>query len=175
MFIRMYRNFLTPETCESLIKKFEEADFNHVEHDAADFYDLNIAEEKWQETDWLLIKFQELIEIYQNSLQLDVDKQWPVDREWEHFRIKKYNQGKQQFRLHTDNAANRILAFFVYLNDVEEGGETNFPIHRAKITPEQGSAVVFPTTWEYLHEGKTPISSDKYILSGYLRGKNAAN
>ena len=171
MHIRMYRNFLSPETCDSLIEKFTDSMQNHVKHDAADFYDVDIVKEDWSEVPWLATKFNELIEIYTQALSLNIPVQWPAEREWEHFRIKKYNQGKQQFKLHTDDAANRLLAFFVYLNDVQEGGETNFPIHNASITPVKGAVLIFPTTWEYLHEGKTPLSEDKYILGGYLRGK----
>lgn len=173
MHIRLYKNFLTSEFCDKLIEKFNTQKQEHTKHDAADFYEVDIVKNDWPEVPWLVTKFQELVDVYTTSLRLQPEKQWPINREWEHYRIKKYNKGKQQFNLHTDNAADRILAFFVYLNDVEEGGETSFPIHQASITPVKGAALVFPTTWEYLHEGKTPLSNDKYILGGYLRGKNA--
>ncbi|BCU94503.1 MAG: hypothetical protein CM15mV5_1640 [uncultured marine virus] len=50
---------------------------------------------------------------------------------WEFARIKKYTKNTEdQFAPHVDvgdhASAKRFLAFLVYLNDVEEGGETNF-------------------------------------------------
>jgi prolyl 4-hydroxylase len=44
----------------------------------------------------------------------------------------------------------RVLTFFVYLNDVEQGagGETFFPATGTKVTPIQGSAVFWPNTSE---------------------------
>lgn len=42
----------------------------------------------------------------------------------------------------------RILTFFLYLSDVEEGGETNFPQVGVKVTPRKGSAVLWPSTYD---------------------------
>jgi len=39
----------------------------------------------------------------------------------------------------------RILTFYIYLNDVEEGGETNFPRLGLSVTPKRGSAVLWPS------------------------------
>jgi len=37
-----------------------------------------------------------------------------------------------------------------------------------KVTPECGTVLVFPATWEYVHRGNVPVDEDKYILGGYL-------
>ena len=64
-------------------------------------------------------------------------------------------------------SARRFLVFFVYLNDVKEGGETEFPTLDLQVSPECGTILVFPATWTFLHRGNTPISNDKYILGSY--------
>lgn len=61
----------------------------------------------------------------------------------------------------------RLLTFIWYINDVTIGGETEF-INGTKILPKQGKLLLFPSTWTYVHRGNIPISSDKYILVGWL-------
>eukprot|EP01034_Spumella_vulgaris_P025125 gene25125-31544_t len=40
----------------------------------------------------------------------------------------------------------RVLTFFLYLSDVEEGGATHFPDLNLTITPKKGKAVLWPNT-----------------------------
>ena len=42
----------------------------------------------------------------------------------------------------------RILTFYFYLNDVEEGGGTNFPKLGATVTPKRGRAVLWPSVFD---------------------------
>ena len=39
----------------------------------------------------------------------------------------------------------RILTFFLYLSDVEEGGETAFPLLDLAVKPQKGKAVLWPS------------------------------
>lgn len=40
----------------------------------------------------------------------------------------------------------RILTFFLYLSDVEEGGETAFPKLNISVRPKKGTALLWPST-----------------------------
>jgi len=62
----------------------------------------------------------------------------------------------------------RILAWMVYLNDVEEGGETEFLYQQLKIKPKANTAVIWPAGFTHLHRGNPPISETKYILTGWF-------
>ena len=42
-------------------------------------------------------------------------------------------------------AGPRVLTFFMYLSDVEEGGETHFPKLNISVKPEKGSALLWPS------------------------------
>lgn len=69
----------------------------------------------------------------------------------------------------------RILTFYLYLNDVEEGGETNFPRLGLSVKPKQGRAVLWPSI---LHDDPNgnDIRSDhqaKPVLKGIKYGANA--
>lgn len=86
--------------------------------------------------------------------------------------IKHYNrESHDSFQLHFDSlgaVANRYLVFLWYLNDVEEGGETHFPMLNLKVAARTGRLVIFPPYWMFQHEGRMPVSGDKYILSTYF-------
>ena len=43
----------------------------------------------------------------------------------------------------------RILTFFLYLSDVEEGGETAFPSLGIKVEPKKGKAVLWPSVMDH--------------------------
>lgn len=65
-------------------------------------------------------------------------------------------------------ALHRSLLFMFYLNDVEEGGETDFYYQERSIQPAQGRMVVAPAYFTHTHRGRTPVSSDKYILTSWV-------
>jgi hypothetical protein len=62
-------------------------------------------------------------------------------------------------------ASRRMVVGMLYLNDVEEGGETEFLHQKVKIKPSQGTVVVFPTYFTHVHRGNAPISNTKYIIN----------
>lgn len=57
--------------------------------------------------------------------------------------------------------------FLIYLNDVSDGGETEF-IQGAKIKPTIGKIILFPAAFPYFHRGVIPKSDDKYIMNGWI-------
>lgn len=101
----------------------------------------------------------------------------PAIDNWEPFRLKRYlPNGDEGFGLHGDcinlRSHPRWLAFFWYLNDVEEGGRTIFSYdgenELGAIDARRGRCLVFPPTWTYPHIGEKPISNEKYIIGSYL-------
>ena len=42
----------------------------------------------------------------------------------------------------------RILTFFIYFSDVEEGGETSFPNLDIEVKPKKGRAVLWPSVFD---------------------------
>jgi hypothetical protein len=89
------------------------------------------------------------------------------------FMIQRYIKNKGRYTYHNDEAIDwdnksfRLLTYIFYLNTVEEGGETEF-WGTYKIKPEAGKIVLFPSSWLYPHRGMIPISSNKYIITGWL-------
>lgn len=91
------------------------------------------------------------------------------------YRYQFYKKNKGQYKVHVDGSVfdkpgycERVLAGIVYLNTVEEGGETEFPIHNLKIKAVEGRLSLFPTSFNYPHAGLMPISGDKHIISTFF-------
>jgi hypothetical protein len=62
----------------------------------------------------------------------------------------------------------RSLLFMFYLNDVAEGGQTEFFYQQRAIQPRAGRMVIAPGYFTHTHRGCTPISGDKYILTSWI-------
>jgi len=62
----------------------------------------------------------------------------------------------------------RAFVFSIYLNDVEEGGETEFLHFSKRIKPKTGRIVIWPAAFPYLHRGNPPLSGEKYILTSWM-------
>lgn len=84
--------------------------------------------------------------------------------------IQKYNKGVGKYICHHDQVIKknnmRKITFIWYLNDITYGGETEF--FDFKIKPNAGKLVLFPALWVYPHKANVPLSSDKYIMTGWL-------
>ena len=91
------------------------------------------------------------------------------------FAIRSYKPNEGFFVEHTDQHAggsiNRIFAIIMYLNTVDEGGETEFPQHNIKIKPEKGQVLLFPGNYLFPHKGNMPISNSKYIATSWVEFK----
>jgi hypothetical protein len=64
--------------------------------------------------------------------------------------------------------SHRILVWTVYLNDVEEGGETEFLYQHMRVKAKAGTCMIFPAAFTHVHRGNPPISNSKYIITGWV-------
>jgi hypothetical protein len=96
----------------------------------------------------------------------------PPRNRLENLRIKRYvAEVGDQFQPHFDSldyTSNRYMVFLWYLNDVVDGGETEFCDLGLRVSARQGRLLMFPPYWMYQHAGLPPRSNDKYIISTYL-------
>tara|TARA_E500000331_G_scaffold1071_1_gene1086 strand:- start:8 stop:436 length:429 start_codon:yes stop_codon:yes gene_type:complete len=98
--------------------------------------------------------------------------QWPQQYAFEEIRLKRYlANDKDEFAPHVDSmnveSAKRFLVFFIYLDD-NERGETNFPQLGLASPCKQGSLLMFPPLWPWVHQGMKPIEKPKYMVGSYL-------
>lgn len=62
----------------------------------------------------------------------------------------------------------RVLLFQYYLNDVQEGGETEFLYQNRCITPQAGRLIIAPAGFTHTHKGNVPMSGDKIIATSWV-------
>lgn len=62
----------------------------------------------------------------------------------------------------------RLLLVIAYLNDVEEGGETEFLYQSRRIQPKQGRIIICPSGFTHTHRGNPPLQGVKYIMNGWI-------
>jgi hypothetical protein len=96
----------------------------------------------------------------------------PESPHLEELRIKRYRANSGEgFQPHFDAAdekCKRFMVFLWYLNDVAEGGQTEFCDLGVSVDARAGRLLMFPPYWMFQHAGLTPRSNDKYIVSTYL-------
>lgn len=71
-------------------------------------------------------------------------------------------------------ALHRALLFMYYLNDVADGGETDFLYQERSLRPQCGQLVFAPSGFTHTHKGSVPRSNDKYILTSWVLFQPAA-
>lgn len=174
-FVRVYDEALPGAVCDDIVERFEadaERHFRRRMRNIRSFTELNIEEvPEWRET---LRSLEESAEEYYGRYRKESVGVFPVHREFESFRIKRYLPDEGDvFSRHADGydaaTAMRYMVFFWYLNDVDEGGETWFPALRMRVRPRRGRLLMFPPFWMFEHAGLKPVSGPKYILGSYLR------
>ena len=81
-----------------------------------------------------------------------------------------------EFKTYCEWMGQRTWTTMIYLNDVEEGGETYFKHLKLKIKPKKGLLIAWNNlffngipNYKTLHEALPPISGDKYIITKWWR------
>lgn len=69
---------------------------------------------------------------------------------------------------HGRGEEDRVLTYLIYLNEVEEGGETELLHQSARIKPKTGRILIFPAGFPYVHRGNPPLKGNKYILTSWI-------
>jgi hypothetical protein len=61
----------------------------------------------------------------------------------------------------------------MYLNDVDDGGETEFLYQSKRYKPVKGRVLIWPAGFTHVHRGNPPLSGEKYIATSWLENINA--
>jgi len=86
-------------------------------------------------------------------------------------KIQKTSPGGGYHVWHCENSSyshsSRTLVWAIYLNDIKEGGETEFLFQHKRFAPTTGTVVIWPAAFTHVHRGNPPLNGDKYILTGW--------
>ena len=104
-------------------------------------------------------------------------EKYPVIRDHDKHRIldliiqkteKEEGYHKWHNEMQSYTSRNRFMTFSLYLNDVKEGGETEFLNQSLRINAVKNRLVIFPASYTHVHRGNPPLSGTKYMLTGWL-------
>tara|TARA_X000001036_G_scaffold246013_1_gene229381 strand:- start:13232 stop:13897 length:666 start_codon:yes stop_codon:yes gene_type:complete len=70
----------------------------------------------------------------------------------------------------------REVTWMIYLNDIEDGGETEFQYQLRRLKPTTGTVVMFPAGMTHVHKGNLVMGErNKYIVTGWYIKSGTSN
>ena len=181
---QVFHNFLSPQECDYIIKKAKPKMTRSI-----------VMGNTSDEVQDYRTSTQLFIDHKKDPILLEIGKRiarvlnMPVENQ-ENMQVLHYTPG-QQYKPHYDacgenspycigdskRGGKRLATFFIYLNDVEEGGETEFTKINFKVKPKKGGAVLFYNLEEDLwtphhlseHAGRPPKKGEKWAMNVWIR------
>jgi hypothetical protein len=90
----------------------------------------------------------------------------------ENVNVQRYLPNEGFFAWHSERSSvavsDRLLVFTTYLNDVVDGGQTEWLHQKLLVSPKKGLTVITPVDWMYVHRGVTSPTENKYIATGWI-------
>jgi len=182
-FIGIYENAFSSEYCKKIIDLFEDADKAGLTASRqTDNPDISTIEKEDSQlhTEYSLYQsylLNHFTEVFWKSLYPEYVKTYGVlklagSHSCYSFKVQRTNIGQGYHVWHFESShrvmANRLFAWTLYLNDVEEGGETEFLYYPKRVKPKTGTLVLWPAGFTHTHRGNPPISNTKYIVTGWI-------
>ena len=196
-YIQVYHDVISQEKCQYFIDKFEAyPEMQEVQNNSS-IYDIVMQELQntkgatltqinlmksadtpfREDLDFLGETFMKYVEKYKEDCDIK-SFQFPKKFGVEPFKIKRYlPDTTDEFPEHVDvldyATARRFLVMFIYLNN-NVGGSTELPLksqydnHKFVSHCTQGSILIFPPLWPWIHAGRKPLNEPKYIIGSYL-------
>jgi hypothetical protein len=177
-YIRVYDNALDGSFCAKLIEGFEQ--MTELQRLNGRGVRAGLDNSAWTEMNvgaladkaflgFFMAQMDTYLERYNAEVPLTIPV--PSRPKTDRLTLKRYRPRIEEFEPHFDSIddySGRYMVFLWYLNNVEQGGETEFCDLDVKVAPRTGRLLMFPPYWMFQHAGRPPISGDKYILSTYM-------
>jgi hypothetical protein len=182
-FVGIFENAFSKEYCENLIKCHEiaiEAGYGRNRQETEDFSKLGKADTQLYNTlDNIQIPIPNIAEfnkVYWDKCYPIYANEFPSLKDSGSHSNYTFKMQKTELRegyhvWHYESGSremcHRLLVWILYLNDVEEGGETEFLYQSMRVKPKQGTLLIWPAAFTHTHRGNPPLSNVKYIVTGW--------
>ena len=94
------------------------------------------------------------------------------------FNIQHYKPGEGYLNGHSERSIHlthqRALTFMTYLNDVEDGGGTEFKYQGLRHNAKKGKTLIWPSDFTHTHRGQKSETQEKYITTGWFNHVDVA-
>lgn len=181
----IFKNAFTEEYCDRVIEEFEKADKAKLtfsrQHREGVSETVKKDQSIWSGEHWLehealnSLIVEKFFETFGNAIDFYKAKYSSLDGSPLHVwgnKIQRTEVGGGYHIWHYESDGRgfcrRVLAYILYLNDIDEGGETEFLYQSKRIKPEKGTLILFPAAFTHTHRGNPPLSNTKYIATGWV-------
>lgn len=179
-----YSDFIYEDICDSkydiffdsLIENFDKLtkqnDTHHRQHFHVEDENVLIFDKSYQQVMCIvkphLKKYTELVKHDGNVVMPNSCKmQKSVPRQGYHVWHHEKNSNKHETAMSV-----REFVWTLYLNDVEEGGETEFLLQSKRVPSQKGKICIWPAGFTHKHRGNPPLKGEKYILTSWTFTSN---
>ena len=185
-FIGVYDGYIMDEECNRAIKIFEDQDKFNNTLNRKEFENAPVLQKQdqqffaaganlnlwWEDLKTLIANFDIAKRHYIDNVGF-LEAYGQDELSYTQIKIQKTLPTQGYHRWHLEHSKGfecepRALAFTVYLNDIEEGGETEFLHFSKRVKPKTGRIVIWPAGFPYVHRGNPPLSGVKYILTSWM-------
>ena len=170
--------FIDPTICDSMIEDFQ----LHIEKTSFDkhrgYHRLSNFQMTKEVHESYMEQINEVFELYQEKYVWASRKHiadWFITQP---YNIQRYDPGYNYKHWHietggpSENKLLRHLTFMTYLNDIEEGGETEYLYQNLSVKPKKGLTLIWPAGWTHPHRGIPASNEVKYISTGWASFKH---
>ena len=117
---------------------------------------------------FLEVLWKKIMPIYDSKFSILQDKTYKVEQ----IKMKKITPGGGFHQWHYEalgEDSKRKIVVQLYMNDIDEAGETEFLYQNTRVVPKKNKLLIWPADWTHTHRGNPPIGSkNKYILTTWL-------
>jgi len=186
--IIVYDNFFSPELCQKFIDYFEYRSKLAHKRNHAKTKDLSVnigTEMAMRQENELVLSNGDSDECLPEFLQIFWDKCFPIYQAshphlmegiapfgFSVVKLQKTLPSEGYHVWHCEHGSmetgRRLMFVILYLNDVLEGGETEFIYQKTRVEASQGRLVLSPSSYTHTHRGNPPLSGEKYILTSWI-------
>ena len=176
-FIEIYPNALSDELCDELINMGNE--LIESKHEGVDFnensnrVDQNIFINSYSRFDTQRESIEKVIHKHMQDYCEKYDVNYRNELLDRSLKFQKSSAGQGFYTWHSeqgtgDQYSGRFAVWMFYLNDVTEGGATQFKHFDLDVQPTKGTLVLWPAAYTHLHRAAPDLEQDKYILTGWF-------
>lgn len=178
-YVQWFDNALAPEFCEKMVSSFEQ--MKEAQAPNGRGHRAGLENSAWHELNLTPLADKAFMGYFFDQIdkhlatynaRVNLTLAIPSRPTIDNLVIKRYSAGTDDnFEPHYDSHSEKVrryMVFLWYLNDVDEGGETEFCDLGFKVSARRGRLLMFPPYWMFQHAGLPPRSNDKYIVSTYL-------